>query len=290
MKNITIIVEIKGGFGNQLFQFAFANSLKDRGYTVKVKTNFYDQFKEKDFKDTYRSLIIPEQLFNLEKTGKLFNLFIRFNQKISDSKNLKRLFNNFQNPIFSKLKDSNYSDELLNKRFVHLDGYWQNMDTLTLQKKFLIESISNIPEIKKSIETPIDDNSIMMLVRRGDYVGNGEDLNLDFYKTSIEFLSMNIDNLKINIFTDDVDWVVNQEFFSIADNIFGPEEEPTKVIKLFSKMISHRHFVVGNSTFSLLAAFIGELNDSFVLVANPWFKNKKHVNLIKENWIKISNV
>ena len=61
MKRKIIIVEIKGGFGNQLFQFAFANSLKEMGYNVKVKTNYYEQFKN-DYKyiDTYRQQILPE--------------------------------------------------------------------------------------------------------------------------------------------------------------------------------------------------------------------------------------
>ena len=33
------VVEIKGGFGNQIFQYAFANYLKTKGYRVTVNIN-----------------------------------------------------------------------------------------------------------------------------------------------------------------------------------------------------------------------------------------------------------
>ena len=33
------VVEIKGGFGNQIFQYSFANYLKNKGYEVTVNLN-----------------------------------------------------------------------------------------------------------------------------------------------------------------------------------------------------------------------------------------------------------
>ena len=74
LKKIHVIVEIKGGFGNQLFQFAFANSLRKMGYKVKVKTNFYEQFEsDNNYENTYRKLVLPETLFGFKKTNKLTN-------------------------------------------------------------------------------------------------------------------------------------------------------------------------------------------------------------------------
>ena len=65
--------------------------------------------------------------------------------------------------------------------------------------------------------------------------------------------------------------------------------EPDKVIELFSKMIQHKHFIVGNSTFSLLAAALSEQDDSITIIASPWFRHKDKKNLSKENWIQIEN-
>ena len=33
------VVEIKGGFGNQIFQYSFANYLRNKGYKVTVNIN-----------------------------------------------------------------------------------------------------------------------------------------------------------------------------------------------------------------------------------------------------------
>ena len=47
-KKINIVIEIKGGFGNQIFQFTFANYLRNKGFKVKVNTRFYNQFRKND--------------------------------------------------------------------------------------------------------------------------------------------------------------------------------------------------------------------------------------------------
>ena len=90
LKKIYVIVEIKGGFGNQLFQFAFANSLRKMGYKVKVKTNFYEQFENDNFENTYRKLVLPETLFGFKKTNKLTNRLLVWAHKFNKSKKIKK--------------------------------------------------------------------------------------------------------------------------------------------------------------------------------------------------------
>ena len=55
-------------------------------------------------------------------------------------------------------------------------------------------------------------------------------------------------------------------------------------------MLNNENYIVGNSTFPLVAALLSETASSKVLVADPWFRNKeKNLNL-NQNWIKIENV
>ncbi len=60
-----------------------------------------------------------------------------------------------------------------------------------------------------------------------------------------------------------------------------------KLLIYFQKMLQNKHFIVSNSTLSLIAAFFGEQEDSIIMVADPWFRNKEKPNLFKENWHKI---
>ena len=290
-KKNNIVVEIKGGFGNQIFQFIFANYLKEKGFRVKVNTRFYNQFEKKNTKiDTFRQLILGEEFFDFKNISYFYFKFLRLNKKINESRKIKKILKEVKNPIYIKLKDSNFSAKLLNKKFIHLDGYWQNIDYLISEKEFLYKSLSKNKILENSFQNPRIENSTMLIVRRGDYVDIDEDLGLDFYKNSIDYLKSNIGEFHLEIFTDDVKWVKSKNIFSDAKNIYGPEEMPLKVIDLFGRMINNQHFIIGNSTFSLMAAFLGEKEDSIVLVADPWFRKRDYGNLTKDNWVKIKNV
>ena len=55
-------------------------------------------------------------------------------------------------------------------------------------------------------------------------------------------------------------------------------------------MLQNKHFIVANSTFSLIAAFVKEMDDSIIIVSDPWFRNNKEKEKLSlDNWIKISN-
>ena len=46
MKKNLCVVELKGGFGNQLFQYGFAYKLRTKGFRVKVSNTFLPQKKQ----------------------------------------------------------------------------------------------------------------------------------------------------------------------------------------------------------------------------------------------------
>ena len=289
MKNLCILVEIKGGFGNQIFQFAFANKLKDEGFNVFINTEYF-KFNRKEIKDnTYRKLIIKENIFGLKKINIFYLYFFKILKKIDESRKLNKLFKRSGLPYFIKLKASNFDKKLLDTKFVHLDGYWQNIENLVSQKEFLVEALSKIDILKKPINFLPQENTVMLLIRRGDYIKMEEDLSLNFYKKCIETITNKLDRFDLSIFTDDVQWVKEQKIFDIANKVFGPEEEPEKVLDLFSKMLQNKHFIVANSTFSLIAAFVKEMDDSIIIVSDPWFRNKEKEKLFLDNWIKIPN-
>ena len=291
MKNTkNIVVNVKGGFGNQIFQFAFAKKLKSKGFNVDVDTRFYNQFLEQEFTDTYRQQIISETIFGFTNINNYYSKFLELNEKISSSSKLKTFNKNFENPLYKKFKDSDFDYELLNRKFIRLDGYWQNIDNILDEKEFIINSLRKISVLNESFDRVPKKNSTMLIVRRGDYVKMNENLDIEFYKDSIGFINdKTSNNFGLNIFTDDINWVKENKLFKDANQVFGPEDSPKGVLDLFSKMIEHQHFIVCNSTFSLLAALLNEQKESYVIVADPWFRNKEKSLMYKENWIKIQN-
>ena len=81
----------------------------------------------------------------------------------------------------------------------------------------------------------------------------------------------------------------NQKLFNSAKNIFGENSFNNNPLSTFANMTKYNNFIVGNSTFSLLAAFLKEDTSSKIIVASPWFRNINHPGFNFDKWIKINN-
>ena len=55
-------------------------------------------------------------------------------------------------------------------------------------------------------------------------------------------------------------------------------------------MLNNENYIVGNSTFPLLAALLSETNKSLIIIADPWFRNKERNLNLNNKWIKIENI
>lgn len=289
-KNAFCVVNIKGGFGNQLFQYSFANYLKELGVKVKTSSKFYNNLTKDDSKITYREQIFDSTFFNFSEINKVEYNTLKFLKKIDESSKLKRVSNNWNLDSYSYIKERDLKDINKKAKYIVFDGYWQDIAFIKNQRKFLISKLSKKRILKETFEKQKDENSILLIVRRGDYLKMKEDLKIEYYEKCFDEIKKITTKPVINIFTDDEDWVSSQKIFNSAKKVYGPEESPENVIKLFSKMIDHKHFFVGNSTFSFFAAFLSEDTSSKVFISDPWFKNKESKNLFFENWIKLPNI
>ena len=112
------------------------------------------------------------------------------------------------------------------------------------------------------------------------------------YQLRISFEKNYADDIrgsKSNVFTDDFNWVDQNPIFKDAECIHSDDIGIENTIDSFSKILLHENFVVGNSTFSLIAAILNLSKSSHILVAEPWFRNKNRDLNIPDNWIKINN-
>ena len=286
MKFRYCIVDIKGGFGNQLFQYSFANHLKKLGYKVKVNNYFYFDLKHNNDL-TYREEILSPSMFGFKIIKKSERKILSLLKRIKDSKKLQKINTLFLNKVFGYFKEKDLIDVKKILPISHFDGYWQDIDYLDTE--FIKKTLFNIEEIKISINKDPIKNSNMILVRRGDYIKMGQDLSIDFYRECFEIISKFQKDPLINVFTDDILWVKNNPLFNAATNIYGPEDSPEKVLSIFCKMIENENFFIGNSTFSYFAAILGKKENSKVFVADPWFRDRESKNLILKNWKTINN-
>ena len=133
------------------------------------------------------------------------------------------------------------------------------------------ESLLNIFDINYQDIDNLNNNKILIHVRRQDYLKLEINLPENYYKNCIDLLKKEFEELEFDIFTDDKEWVLNQNVFSGYGNIYGGDIDP---IDSFIKMLCYKHFIIANSTYSYLAAFFGEKQNSKILMPYRWSMKK----------------
>ena len=284
-QNKECLVEIYGGFGNQLFQLNFAQILKNKGFEVFVNTRDFERVaKENSEHLTARKLVLPVENFNLNEIRNQEYINYKFRRITRNYKILNKATLN--NKTFSVVNDNNLDLENLLKKN-HFIGYWQDINYLKENKESLISSLKNNKTLKGSLEEKSNDMT-MIHVRRNDYLKFNEELPIIYYEKAIDYLKEKTNKLNFNVFTDDLPWSKNQKIFKNAQNIFTSSDSPKETIETFSLMLRNKNFIIANSTFSLLAAFLAEKSNSIITYPDPWFRSRSYnKNITSSKWQKI---
>ena len=283
------MVEIYGGFGNQIYQLLQANELSKLGFKVYVNTRDFKRVaKENADHLTARKLVLPVNFFNLEEVGSQKFLKYRIRRILRNLKIFNKITLN--DKFFNLLNDNNIKNTELKKNNYFI-GHWQSFNNLENSYEYLSKSLSNHPLLKNSLSSHNKSNSTMIHVRRGDYLKFKEELPIFYYEKSIEFIKTKTKTTNFKIYTDDINWCKNQKLFTIADEILTSSDSPDDTVKTFGSMLNHQNYIIANSTFSLIAAFLGSSEDSLVAYPHPWFKERNYnKNIVNPNWEKIKYI
>ena len=286
---ILCIVAIKGGFGNQLFQYNFADYMRNQGFSVKIDNSFY-KTTVNDPGVTNREQVLESDLFDFKEISKLENFVLKILKRVNSSNKAPKFRKFIKNKLFKYFKEKNFNLESGLPKIIYCDGYWQDLKFIQNDAIYIRESLKKISVINKALLKKADKDSYMIIVRRGDYIKMKQELGIEYYQDCFKFINKNSPAAKVNIFTDDIRWVNNQKLFNNVNSVHGPEDSPEGVLNLFARMLENKHFFIGNSTLSFFAALVGRVSDSKIYVADPWFRNRATKNLIFEDWIRIKNV
>lgn len=270
------IVEIKGGFGNQIFQYAFSNHLKNLGY--KVSVNIQTSLNSKD--------ILNSRQFGFKQANKASIIFFRLFYRIIKSNKTNYLLEPIISSFFTKFSNLKNFNQNNSKYLSHFDGYWQDMEIFTNQKEYIIRSLIKSNNLFNSVNGSVPKGSTLFHIRRGDYKIVNEELGIKYYQEALKVCNEKINNFSYEIFTDDPSWVHEQEVFSKAKGIHGPTDD---LILDISKMLNFENYVISNSSFSLVIASISERKGSTIITPSPWMKNSFRELKINENWLKLKN-
>ena len=292
-----VIIRIKGGLGNQLFQYAAAYSLAQRlGQEVAIDSSFFPQQSLRGFK---LDLLNIEKHNIISKENSLLKMYKnRYINKFLRQINC-RFFPCGQNMKYLLETRSDLVPEfftLHNKDLnVYMDGYYQSEAYFQKHRKELISQFLPIypmeEEYRKILLEIQKHEAVAVHVRRGDFLKAQNDHNPNhyllgeaYYHNALRYISEKLQSLIFYWFSDDIEWVKNSfgnhnNFRFISLHTKHPDIDEMMLMK------NCKHIIAANSTFSWWASWLNEQENAMHICPAKRYGN---LHMIPENWIKIA--
>ena len=274
------VVTIKGGLGNQMFQYAFYMAHKKHH-----PFSLYLFFLEDDALYAHAGFQLDE-LFNIRILSK--DKFYRFINKY-----LSRILK-YSTRIVEKNSFQYNENYFKTSNMVSIyDGYWQSekyfssiADTVRETFKFP-KSLLNVQTVQ--LESYIKKKeSVSVHIRRGDYLAQMEKFglcDLSYYNNAIEYMRIHLTNPIFIFFSDDIAWV--KENLPIDDAIYvswNQNKDSWQDVYLMSRCT---HNIIANSTFSWWGAWLNANSNKIVISPKRWFAFSPNYDLLPQEWVTI---
>jgi hypothetical protein len=294
-----IFVQLRGGLGNQMFQYATARSLSIKNNTsVNMDLTEYDQINRR-----------PHEVYNLNH----FNI----SGNILEHCELKRFYKtNFFERLIFKLKKITGMEKtrlVYEKRWFHYDssiktlpdnvylrGYWQCEKYFSDIRDIILDEYtpgsqlsSNSLLVKEAIIK--SNNSVSLHIRRGDYISDKK-TNTYFHICPPEYYNECLSRLNqyagkhldLFIFSDDIDWAKSNLNFDY--NTFFVENKNIQLaFEDIYLMSLCKHNIIANSSFSWWGAYLNRNKGNFIFAPSKWV-NDNTINIddiLPSSWIRI---
>jgi len=254
-----IIINLTGGLGNQMFQYAFGRYL-----SFKHKSDLKYHYTNALF-NTQRSFAL--EVFNihateatsedLRKLGVVQNRYVNRVLYLLDERYKIQLNKNIitQHPpyVFDESL-RNTQDNKYVQGFFTDERYFKGVEDM-LRKEFTPKD-----PLDKKNEKITDEikqvNSVSIHVRRGDYITNKANakslgfLGLEYYKNAINKINNSVQNPYFYVFSDDIDWCKSNLATLASNIIFINHNTGKNSYKDLFLMSTCKQNIIANSTFS----------------------------------------
>jgi hypothetical protein len=282
-----ITIDLHGGLGNQLFQWALGVSLAKRGQQVQYNTKGLDE-------DESRSYLLGDLGLNLPL--------------VSDAE-----------PTFTE-ESMRFNPAVLEMTEGVLHGYWQCekyfLDVQDEVRKMAFENLERCTETWKAAFSirAVKENSCFLHVRRSDnlrprsimYHGLTSAVDNPYYERAKAMMREHVPHAVFFVFSDDPDWC--RENMKQPDMRIVSHNRPSFTVKPDFDLIKNsngrevedlwlmslcQHAIIANSTFSHWGAWLnlGEgKTDRIVIAPDPWFGTGTldSQDIIPDRWTKVS--
>ena len=263
-----IIVDIPGGFGNQLFGYAFGYALqKEMGnaYELCIHTPFQDSGITWELQIDKLNIMYNKRItYNWGKRILDRAIFNRLKKKINIGFLTRTIRENEAYDLYDYCK-------LLEKRGdVIFYGNWENERFFKKYRSDLLEMFNEKVERDNHVKGIIGEakenaKSVGMHVRMGDKAKMGMSLSSEYYNGCIEEITKYIINPRIYIISDDIEWCKRNLVSKNATLVYPEYYSDNRVLDDWLILKACNNHIVANSTFSWWAAWLSQNEEQVVI-------------------------
>jgi hypothetical protein len=277
-----IYAQLKGGIGNQMFQYACARALAarlDTELTLDI-SYFTNQNRIAPRKYELDRLSIDAHVTSVPVRRRWPSPFGRLPRRHPPvvEENSPR----FQPP----LRDA--PDGVL------LSGYWQS-ERYFVEQSDLIRSHFRFrdelsPQKQDIAESMTRERAVSLHIRRGDYVGSERHpiLTLDYYRQATAYIAARVESPHFFVFSDDPEWSRTNLDLDHPTTIVEPlPDSDWQDLWLISRCESH---ILANSSFSWWGAWLDPRPDKIVVAPTRWFgdESRDTSKLLPDGWTRLT--
>ncbi len=288
-----IIIQLKGGMGNQMFQYALYRQLKKLGREVKIDDVNGFIGDELRVPVLHRFGIEYDRATREEVvkiTDSKMDIFSRIRRKLTGRKTFRI---DEESGIFDP--------RILEVEDAYLVGYWQS------DKYFADEDVER--ELREAFEKRPQDimqdsvswtilqqieccESVSLHIRRTDYV-DAEHIHIHnictekYYKSAIDEVRKKYPSAVFFIFTDDKEWC-RQHFRGPNFFVVDLDEDANTDLAEMTLMSRCKHHIMANSSFSWWATWLNDNPSKIVIAPSKWINNRKMDDIYTSRMKKVA--
>lgn len=294
-----IIVNLIGGLGNQMFQYACARALSiELRMPLKVTLDMFGAYTSHNGPEL-------EHVFSLEldvaQPAELRRMIgtLRVSPTVRRALAIK-LFTPLRGTHFIAEPHYCYWDGLLDRARAggYLQGYWQSeryflKHTATIRSDFTFRQ-SPCGQNAELAHTILNSVAVSIHVRRGDYVSNAKAFAMqgtrtpEYYFKAIKTLRQRVPEARLFAFSDDPQWVAEVLAPRYPDLVLIDHNRNKDSYNDMRLMSLCRYHIIANSSFSWWGAWLNPDPGKIVIAPRNWFANgTDSTDLIPDTWIRL---
>lgn len=287
LKNNMIITKLKGGLGNQMFQYAFGRRMATLNNDVlKLDIEGLKQAGAETRRDYALGVFaIGAQIAQPEETARIKYPYGTFSKasRFIRTKVFRKFYVQYDHKITTRTGD------------LYLDGFFQDERYFKdiedmIRKEFALKEQMSETARKVAELIAASENSASIHIRRGDYVTDARanahhgTCGPEYYAEALKVLHEKIGQCSFFVFSDDIAWVRENMNIPNATYVSSPEIRDYEELILMS-LCSHN--VIANSSFSWWGAWLNANPEKVVIAPHKWTAKSTNNDIIPSSWTKI---